>query len=167
MTRKGLTRKIRRFIFNRHGTNATISSVMLASAVIALGFIVFAYTQQKAVESNMRYADNTNTNIARIQEKLAFEHIYNNSSLNELCVFLINCGKSDEIAVTRVYLTNGSWAQLFDNVELKFLNGTITQSLDVLEEGGFQLSIDLVEETSYSIRVITARGRNFVTTFIA
>ena len=140
---------------------------MLASAVIALGFIVFAYTQQKAVESNMRYADNTNTNIARIQEKLAFEHVYNNSSLNELCVFLINCGKSDDIAVTRVYLTNGSWVQSFDNVELKFLNGTITQSLDVLEEGGFQLSIDLVEETSYSIRVITARGRNFVTTFIA
>ena len=67
---------------------------MLASAVIALGFVILVYTQQNAAKSNMQYADNTNENIASIQEKLAFEHIYNNSSLNELSVFLINCGNN-------------------------------------------------------------------------
>jgi len=139
----------------------------MASTVIALGFAVLLYTQNRAVEGNMQYADNTDKNISTIQEKLAFEHIHNNGSLNELTVFLINCGKSDEIALARAYLTKDSWSQSFEDVELKLLNGTITQGLDVLEEGFFQLSIDLEEGTSYSIRVVTTRGRNFVTTFVA
>ena len=161
------TRKMRRLIFDKRGVNAIISSVMLCSAVIAMGFVVFAYTQHQAVDANMRYADNTNDNIARIQEKLAFEHIHNNSSSNELAIFLLNCGKSDDIVLAKAYLTKDSWSQSFEDIELKFLNDTIIQSLDVLEEGFFQLSIDLEEDTNYSIRVVTARGRNFVTTFVA
>ncbi|UCC57924.1 MAG: hypothetical protein JSW14_06065 [Candidatus Bathyarchaeum sp.] len=162
-----LIRKIHRLIFDKRGVNVIISSVMLCSAVIAMGFVVFAYTQHQAVEANVRYADNTNENIATIQEKLAFEYIHNNSSSNELTVFLINCGKSDDVVLVRAYLSKGSWAQSFEDMELKFLNGTITQSLDVLEEGVFQFSIDLEEDASYSIRILTARGRNFVTTFVA
>ena len=161
------TRKMRRLIFDKRGVNVIISSVMLCSAVIAMGFVVFAYTQHQAVDANMRYADNTSENIARIQEKLAFEHIHNNSSSNELTVFLINCGKSDAVVLAKAYLTKDSWSQSFEDMELKLLNNTITQSLDVLEEGFFQLSIDLEEDASYSIQVLTARGRIFVTTFIA
>ena len=162
-----LTRKLRRLIFDKRGVNVIISSVMLCSAVIAMGFVVFAYTQHQAVDANMRYADNTNENIAKIQEKLAFEHIHNNASSNELTVFVINCGKSDDVVLAKAYLTKDSWSQSFEDMELKFLNDTITQSLAVLEEGFFQLSIDLEEGTSYSIRVLTTRGRIFVTTFVA
>jgi hypothetical protein len=155
-----LIRKIRRLISDKRGVNAIISSVMLSTAVIALGFVVFAYTQHQAVESNIRYANNTNDNIAKMQEKLAFEHIY-------FTVFLINCGKSDDVVFDRAYLTNDSWSQSFEDIELKLLNGTITQSLDAQEEGFFQLSTDLTEDTSYSIRIETTRGRYFVTNFIA
>lgn len=162
-----LTRKLRRLIFDKRGVNIIISSVMLCSAVIAMGFVVFAYTQHQAVDANMRYADNTNENIAKIQEKLAFEHVHNNASSNELTVFVINCGKSDDVVLTKAYLTKDSWSQSFEDIELKLLNDTLTQSLDVLEEGFFQLSIDLEEDTSYSIRVLTERGRFFVTTFVA
>ena len=162
-----LIRNIHRFIFDKRGVNVVISSVMLCSAVIAMGFVVFAYTQHQAVDANMRYSDNTNENIARVQEKLAFEYIHNNSSSNQLTVFLINCGKSNNITLAQVHLTKDSWSQSFEDMELKFLNGTITQSLDVLEEGFFQLTIDLEEDASYSIQVVTTRGRNFVTTFVA
>ncbi len=162
-----LLRKIRRLISDKRGVNAIISSVMLCSAVIALGFIVFAYTQHQAVEANIRYAYNTSDNIAKIQEKLAFEHIYFNSSLNELTVFLINCGKSDDVVLDRAYLTSDSLYQSFENIELKLLNGTVSQGLDAQKEGFFQLSTDLTEDTSYSIRIVTTRGRYFVTTFIA
>jgi hypothetical protein len=162
-----LTGKTRRLVFDQRGVNAIISSIMLCSAVIAMGFVVFAYTQHQAVDANMRYADNTNENIARVQEKLAFEYIHNNSSSNELTAFLINCGKSNNITLAQVNLTKDSWSHSFEDMELKFLNGTITQSLNVLEEGFFQLTIDLEEDASYSIQVVTTRGGIFVTTFVA
>jgi hypothetical protein len=160
-------RKIRNFIFNSRGVNAIISSVLLASGVIATGFVVLAYTQQRAMETNIQYADNTSKNIERIQEKLAVEHINYNHTSNELTVFLINCGQSNDLGLVKTYLTNESWVNLFEDIELKLLNDTNTQSLDVSEEGFFKLSIVLTEDTEYTIQIRTMRGRYFVETFSA
>jgi hypothetical protein len=162
-----LVKKMRRLISNKRGVNAIISSILLCSAVITLGFAVFAYAQHQASDANMRYADNTNNNIARIQEKLVFEHIYNNCSLNELTVFIINCGNSDDVGLAKAYLTRDSLVQSFEDIELKSLNGTIIESLDFNEEAFFKLSINLAEDASYTLQILTTRGRFFVTTFTA
>ena len=165
--RSELIRKIRRLVADKRGVNAIISSVMLCTAVIAIGFVVLAYAQHQAVDANMRYADNTNSNIDRIKEKLIFEYIRNNDSLNELTVFIINCGKSDDLVLARAYLIRESWVQSFEDIELKLLNGTVIQDLDVQQEGFFKLSNELEEDASYTIKILTTRGNNFVTTFIA
>jgi hypothetical protein len=125
---KKSTYKFRKLISNRRGVNAVISSVILAGAVIALGFVALYYTQQKAMESNIQYANNTNDNIASVQEKLSFLHIDYNISINELTVYLMNNGKSDDIGIAKIYLNNDSWIQSFDDLELKFLNGTVMRA---------------------------------------
>lgn len=160
-------RKLHKLLFCRRGVNQVISSVIMASAVITLGFMVLLYTQQETLEHNTEYSDNTDNNIAKIQEKLVFEHIHYNNSINELTVFLLNCGKTDGVTIDRVYLSNDSWSQSFDNIELKFLDNTATSSLDATEEGFFQLTIWLQEDTSYIAKLVTARGRYFAETFIA
>lgn len=165
--KSGLARKIRRLFSNRRGVNVVVSNVLLACAVISLGFVVFYWTQQRALEANVEYADTTNENIASLRERLVFEYVFYNSTQNELSVYLLNCGASTDVSLARVYLVNSSWSQSFGDIELKFLNGTTTQNLDVLEEGYFQLSVELEVDTSYSMRILTGRGRFFVTTFVA
>ena len=162
-----LIKKIRRLFLDGRGVNVVISNVLMACAVIALGFAVLYWTQQKSLDANIEYADTTDENIARIKEKLVFEYVSYNISQKELTVYLINCGKSNDVSLASVYLSNSSWSKSFFEIELRFLNGVLTQSLDILEEGRFQLSVGLVANTSYFIRLITKRGRLFATTFVA
>lgn len=162
-----LTKRSRRFLLNKRGVNAVISSVILACTVVTLGFVVFYWTQQRAFETNEEYGDTTDENIAKIGERLAFEHIFYNYSENTLSVYLLNCGKSNDVRLETIYLSNSSWSQTFSDIELKFLNGTETESLNVGEEGYFKLSVNLVSfYMIYSIRVTSVRGSHFETNFI-
>lgn len=162
-----LARKIRSLFFGRRGGNVIVSNVLMASAVVALGFVVFFWTWQRSLDANVEYANVTKENIDKIKEKLVFEYIFYSSSENKSTVYLINCGKSNDVSLDSVYLSNSSWSHSFYHVELRFLNGTLTQSLDILEEGYFQLSVGLVAGSTYFIRIATERGRLFATTFIA
>lgn len=164
--KSGLIRNIRRLLFNKHAENTVVSSVILAGAVIALGLATLNWTYQKSLIANDEYADVTEANLASIKEKLVFEYIFYNSSENELTVYLMNCGKSNDVSLASVYLSNSSWVQSFSDIELRFLNGTLTQGLDIGEEGYFQISVSLVANTTYSLRIVTGRGRSFDTTFI-
>ena len=162
-----LIRKIRGLFCDRRGVSVVISNVLMACAVIALGFAVYYWTWLRVSDVNLEYANVTEENIARIREKLDFEYIFYNTSENELTVYLLNWGKSGDVSLASVYLGNVSWSQSFYDIELRFLNGTLTQSLDILEEGYFQISVALVTNTSYFIRIATGRERLFATTFIA
>jgi len=164
--KSGLIRNIRRLLFNKHAENTVVSSVILAGAVIALGLATLNWTYQKSLIANDEYADVTEANLASIKEKLVFEYIFYNSSENELTVYLMNCGKSNDVSLASVYLSNSSWVQSFSDIELRFLNGTLTQGLDIGEEGYFQISVSLVANTPYSLRIVTGRGRSFDTIFI-
>ena len=162
-----LTRRFRRFLLSKRGVNVVISNVLLACAVVALGFGVLYWAQQRAFEANEEYGDTTNENIAKIRERLAFEYIFYNYSENTLNVYLINCGKSNDLGLDTVYLSNSSWSQTFSDVELKFLNGTETESLDIGEEGHLKLSVNLVAfHLKYFIRVTSVRWRQYETNFI-
>ncbi|MFQ6081135.1 MAG: hypothetical protein ACE5OW_05675 [Candidatus Bathyarchaeia archaeon] len=163
-----LTRKVRRLLFDRRAVNIAISNLILAGAVVALGFAVLSWTYSRSSVYNMEYANLIEANSDRIKEKLVFEYIFYNTSGN-LTVYLINCGKSNDVSLAHVYLSNSSWFRSFPDtdIELRFLNGTSTESLDIGEEGYFQLSVSLVTNTSYSIRIVTGRGRSFDATFIA
>jgi len=161
-----LTRKVRRLFLDRRAVNVVVSNLILVGAVIALGFSVLSWTYSRSSTFNTEYANLVEANSERMKEKLVFEYIFYNASENELTVYLINCGESNDVSLANVYLSNGSWLQSFSDIELRFLNGTLTESLDIGEEGYFKLSVSLVADTSYSIRIVTERGRLFDTTFI-
>ena len=162
----GLIRNIRRLLFNRHAGNIVISNIILIGVVIALGLTTLNWTYQKSLSVNDEFADFTEAKLASVKEKLVFEYIFYNSSENKLTVYLMSCGKSNDVRSASVYLSNSSWGQSFSGIELRFLNGTLTQGLNIGEEGHFILSVDLVANTTYSIRIATGRGRLFDTTFI-
>jgi len=165
--RYGLTNRLRRFFLNKRGANLVISSVILTCAAVTLGFVVLYWTQQRAFEANEEYGNTTDENIAKIRERMAFEHIFYNYSENTLSIYLINCGKSDDVVLDTAYLSNSSWSQTFFDIELKFLNGTETETLDIGEEGYFKISVSLVSfYMNYFIRITTVRGSQFEANFI-
>lgn len=147
--------------------NVIISTVLLTATVMALGAGVLIWANSKISIANTEYSDVLEANAAAIKEKLVVEYVFHNTSQNELIVFLMNCGKSNNVSLASVYLSNDSWIQLFPDVELRFLNGSVTQSLDVQEEGYFRVSAGIAANKSYSIRIVTGRGRIFDSTFIA
>ena len=165
---KMLKTKLKKLFLKKRGISPVISTTILAGAVIALGFVVFMWTYNRSLAFNREYANVVETDLARIKEKLVFEFVFYNASDKELTVYMMNCGKSNNVSLTNVFLSDSSWYQSFTNIELTLLNETSTQSLDVNDEGYLKITVDdLVVQSSYSIRVVTGRGRGFETTFVA
>ena len=163
-----LIKKVCRLLLDKRAVSPAVSSTILTTVVITLGFSVLYWTYARSSAFNTEYADVMEGNLARIKEKLVFEYVFYDRSSTELDAYLMNCGTVDDVRLVNVYLSNSSWHQQFSNIDLKFLNGTSALGLDIEEEGYFKLvSVDLVAETSYSIRVMTGRGRWFDATFIA
>lgn len=165
--KKRLIGTIRRLFLDRRAISSVLSNVMLASVVLSLGFGMQYWVYWRSMEYNNQYGILVDDSIAKMKEKLVFEHIFYNGS--DLTVYLMNCGGIDDTSISSVSLSRGSWSETFyeEEIELRFPDGTQTEELDILEEGYFQLPVDLVDDPSYVILIITGRGKAFVTTFIA
>ena len=105
--------------------------------------------------------------VGKIKEKLLFEHVFYDVENRNLTVYLMNCGRIDDTTVSSVSLTNETWERIFYEVQLRSLNDQLIQEFDVSDEGYLRLSVGLVENTSYTILMITGRGKAFVTSFVA
>lgn len=161
-----LTRKIRALLLDRRAVSVAISNLVLVATVISLGTVVIVWANSRIFILNTEYADLVDANSARIREDIIFEYIFYNTSGSELLVYLTNFGGSNNVSLANVYLSNDSWYQFSPDVELRFLNDTLTQSLDIQEQGYFKISTSLVATTSYSIRIVSRRGRLFEAIFV-
>jgi len=161
-------RNIFKIFINKKAVSVVISTTLMTSAVMALGFVILFWTQEKAFEANSEYSENTDLNIAKIGEELIIEHIFYDYNENTLKIWLLNCGKTNSIQLTQILLSNSSWSQTCTDFELKYLNGTSTESLNVNEEAVIELSVNLVTYfVNYDIQINTERSRQFVSEFIA
>jgi len=163
-------RKVWKMLHNKRAVSAVISNVILVGAVIAVSFVVLAWTQYRSSAYNDDYSEAMNADIAKLKERLAFEYVFYNQSGSKLSVYLMNCGTIDNVTIQTAYIRNNTWFKTFtkSEIDLKFLNETSTESLSIGEEGYFVLSsVSLVAGKSYSVRVVTRRGSTFDRTFIA
>lgn len=94
-----LTRKIRRVFFDRRAVSAVISSVLLTATVMALGVAVMVWANSRISIVNDEYSDHVDTSLARLKEKIALEYVFFNSSADELTVYLINCGETENVTL--------------------------------------------------------------------
>jgi len=161
-------RRVRKRVDGKRAVSVAISSVILTAAVIAVSFVVLFWAQYRSSAYNEQYSEAMNSDITKLKERLTFEYIFYNSSESNLIVYLMNWGRVDNVTVQTVFVGNTTWFTTFSNIDLKFLNGTSAQDLDIGEEGYFLLYLpNLVLRKSYSVRVITGRGSVFESTFVA
>jgi len=163
-----LLKKIRRLFSDKRAISSVLSSVLLASVVLSLGFGVQYYVYWRSIEYNNQYGALVDESIAKLREKLVFEHIFYDTDNNSLAIYLMNCGKINDASIDTVSISNETWNTAFYEVELMSLDdGEPTDGLDILDEGYFELTVGLVDDTSYTIFIITGRGKAFATSFTA
>ncbi len=172
MTRYGVvstrSAKHRRLVINRRGISAVISNMILATAVIAMGFAVLVYVTSTSESFVTEYNGAVSSDISKLQEAISLEYWSYNSSGGRLSVYFLNSGQVNNVNVTSVYVTNSSWDMRFSSVTLKYFNGTVATSLGIGEEEFIDLfPLTLVEGNSYTIKIITRRGSVFENAFTA
>jgi len=163
-------RKIWKMLHNKRAVSAVISNVILTGAVIAVSFVVLAWTQYRSSAYNDQYSEAMNADIAKLKERLAFEYVFYDSSAQNLTVYLMNCGTINDTIVKTVYVatSSGEWIEVFSDIILTSFDGSQTVDyLSIGEEGKFALSPINLVAGAYSVRVVTGRGSTFDHTFIA
>lgn len=145
-----------------------ISSIIMASVVIALSFAVLAWSQIRTSDYAENYGETTDAEIARLKERLTVEYIFYNGSSGNLSIYLLNCGTIDNVTIQNVHVNNASWHKDFPSPSLKFLNHTTIQALDRGEEGYLLLSCGtLTSGNYYFVNILTERRSLFDTGFVA
>jgi len=163
-------RKVWKLLHGRRAVSAVVSNVILVGAVIAVSFVVLAWTQYRSSAYNEQYSEAMDADIARLKERLAFEYVF--YSGGNLTVYLMNCGTIDNVTIQTVYVKDptGAPIQVSSSITLMQFNGTqiADKDLDRGEEGYFMLSsLSLSTGASYSLRIVTGRGSTFDYMFVA
>ena len=159
-------RKFRLFS-DRRAVSPVIANVIMAGAIVVIGFSVLSWTFSQSAEFSNRYSSSMQANLNKLKEKLVCEYISYNGSSGEVNVFLLNCGESVDVSLVSATLRNSTWHQAVSSPELKLLNNTQVQSLSVDEEGRFKMASVLQAGTSYTLSISTSRGKSFVAKFVA
>jgi len=132
-------------------------------AVITVGFIILAWSQTEASNYNNAYSSVIKSDTDQLRERIIFEHIYYNGT--HITVYLMNSGTIGDVNIANVYVDDTAYGA---PQKLYFLkDDTETSSLDTTQEGYFAISLSLVLDTDYPIRIVTGRGSSFVATFKA
>ena len=166
-------RKIFRIIFNKRAINNAVSATIMTSVVIALGLSVFTWAQARSSDYNSDFSQTVDTETAKLQEKLAFEYIfYDSTSSWNLSVFLLNCGTIDDIKIKTAYIydRNNDLIEFFSNPRLYSFQGLDEipdQDLDIQDEGRLVLHPSIWLSGFYNVKIVTVRGAIFDTDFVA
>jgi hypothetical protein len=148
--------------FDRRALTPVISSIIMASVVIALSFGVLAWAQFRTSDYAENYGETTDAEIARLKERLTVEYISYDGSSGNLSIYLLNCGAIDDVKIESVRIKN-------DTGYNELLNGTLVpEDLDRGEEGYLLLSCGtLTAGTYYFVNILTERGSIIDSGFVA
>ncbi len=159
-------RSIFRRCFDKQALSPVISSVIMASVVIALSFAVLTWSQNRTSDYAQDYGEMTDAEIARLNERLVVEYIGIDGSGN-LKIFLLNYGDI-EVRIQSVHIYNyAGYDEYFDIAEFGFHNGTTSPDpyLPIGEEGYIKINCGNLTEGKYFVTIITERRSSFDTEF--
>jgi len=147
--------------FDRRALSPVIASIIMASVVIALSFVVLAWAQFRTSDYAETYGETTDAEIARLKERLTVEAIFYDGSV-DISIYLMNSGAIDNVEIESVRVQNDAGYIVGSLGPLKFFDGTVITDLDMGDEGYLILPCggDLTSG-KYFVRIFTVRGSIF------
>lgn len=155
-----MVRRTFRKCFDKRALTPVISSIIMASVVIALSFAVLAWSQIRTSDYTDTYGETTDAEIARLKERLTVEYIFYDVSSGNISIYLLNSGAIDNVKIQSVRVQNYAGYN-------ELLNGTLIpdEDLDRGEEGYLLLSCGTLTAGTYYVSILTERRSLFDTGF--
>jgi len=167
-------RLIHSLLSDKRAISVALTTMIITAGVIAAGIAVLYWATSWGNVANQQYSETVANSQTAIGERLAFE--YTAYSGNNLMVYLINNGMSNNVNITRVYIWDSSSQPIgtFTPNPPGLMNITSPgtpipgNSLDKGEDGYFTITVNPpLISGYYTFRVVTERGRNFDGSFFA
>ena len=158
--------------FDKRALTPVISSIIMASIVIALSFAVLVWTQFRTSDYAETYGEKTDEEIARLKERLTVEHIFYHDFNNKITIYLLNYG-TIEVNITRVSIMReqDGYNKSFEITTLTLLgegSGTTADYLPSNREGCIRFDYgESLTEGKYFVSIKTERGNSFDSEFEA
>ncbi len=165
---KKLDRRMRSLLSDKRAISVTLSTLILTAGVIAAGIAIMYWAYSWGAVANQQYSNSVANSTGSIEESIAFEYItYSNNSLT---VYLINNGLGN-VSLFRLYLWNAANSiigtypipvlqDITSNLQLH-TSLVYNTTLSIGEEGYFVMGNLTSLSGYYTMRVVTASGRNF------
>jgi len=169
--RSKLVKPILKLISSKRAVSVALTTMIITAGVIAAGIAVLYWAYSMGNIANNQYSNTVSNNQNAIEESIAFEYATYSIAHNQLKVYVINTGLSNEVTLDRLYLWNStgqpigtySIGQLY-----RISDGSAISSncLEKGEEGYFTISPSSdLSSGYYTFQVVTGSGRNFDDSF--
>jgi archaellum component FlaF (FlaF/FlaG flagellin family) len=132
----------------RKGYSSVISSMILTSAVIIIGSILWAYSQSATVVMTNSYLDETFSTLNNLIERFTIEKIYYNDTDKKMILYIYNYG---DISITLDIYINSSNGSAFSSSD----NNVDRQCLQRIE-----IPVDVSSGSVLSIKCHTRRSND-------
>jgi hypothetical protein len=168
---------------NKRALSPIFATVLLASIIIVFGSVAYYYASNLTATSTNNYSNSLSNSQQAISERIGFEDIvYNSSSPAKLIVYIINCGRANNIQINSVFLydsshnivgaysSSGGSISALKPIDSAVPAPTSISSLNVGKEGFFIVTlgkdtsgtyISLSSGSIYTIHLITKSGSAF------
>jgi len=170
-------KRIHRLLANRKAASVALSTMILTAGVLAMGIAVLYWASSWGRIASHEYSKTVTNDSTAIMERISYEYISYSSASYTLKVNVINWGKADNVSINRVYiwdsLRNLVGASSYTPTQLLNVSNSSPipgNNLNVGCEGYFTIQLPGAlgaPAQTYSIRIVTERGRNFDGTFVA
>lgn len=165
------TKLIRNLLSDKRAISVALTTMIITAGVIAAGIAVLYWAYSWGNIANQEYSQTISNNQNATSERLAFEYISYSDTNSQLTVYVINCGKVNNLEIARIYIWDNS-QQIIGTYESPTLlniddDSIITNGLNINGEG--KAIIPNIPDLSgyYTLRVVTERGRTFDGSFSA
>ena len=97
---------MRGFLKDKRAISVALTTMIITAGVIAAGIAVMYWTYGWGNVANQQTAQMVTNSQSAMQENIGFEYVtYSNSNPNnQLSIYIINCGKSNNVSIARAYL---------------------------------------------------------------
>jgi hypothetical protein len=160
-------RKMKKILFNKKAVSVVVSTLVLTAGVLAMGIGVLYWAYSWGNLATRAYSTSEANNAKAVQERLGFEHT--DFTNNILAISLINWGDANNVTITNVFIWDSAHQPFAEFINPQLRNITtnaIISGLNMGDEGYLRISPPrLADNSLYYIRLVTARGRTFDSTF--
>ncbi len=162
-------RRNRRLTRNKRAVSAVVSNMILIAAVITVGLAALAFSQYTSASYQKQYGQEINSDIQQMKEKIVFEYVLYNPTIQNLTAYILNCGTADNVQIANVYVnglkiqpTDFTFGRLREGNEL-FLNKG-DEGLININLNSVNVPVTMRNLQSYTVTITTGRNSNFVGT---